>query len=1337
MAAPDDILALNPAISQADRALAAPSPARVQVDGRSLAALLAFAVDYGTLITFYDLYDRPNGDWSIFFRKDPSIALAVQLGLDLDDIQAGFDRTLADLDAATSGEGATRHATRALAAIERLAEVATGGESRGHGIDHALSALVRSDRRDLLAVPARALQLHLGGNDLAHAIARDRGDWLPRFADHAGTLAAMLVTALGQGRAATLAAFEDSLADARHPPQSGLYDAFATLFGHAQATINRFPARLAEFYRKDVLRQVRRTGEPDRVCLCFTPGKGIARVELPRGTRFDAGKDADGESIAYSLETALSVDAASVAALRTLRVTETAAAGALPALPAQVLSGIVTLADTAPRIATPFPLFGADSPGSDGTLTTTPASLGFAIASPTLLLAGGTRTITFGLTLTPASHAAAWERCVAIGDTVDMDPEAVFTALTQAAFGLRYSSAGDWASVESGYQVTPITAGDTRFALAFTLSPDAAPLTASAPEDMPGEMPVLVARLLQDAVALGTAPDAAIVYPYAIVTAMVLEALSVDVVVTGLADVTAASPNGAVDPSQPFAPFGSPPVQGATFSIAAPELFVKPVSAFTLSFDWVGLPVTTTGFRGYYQAYVVDADGRTVPPGSQYDDASFRAGLTLANPGWWSIAPSSDPYKLFTSTRQGTLQPAIQFTATVAPQVPPTYYDPALSTIDLVLSEPDTAFGDVLYAPNVMAASLRLTATASACAQQCGTEDSGASDPPLAEVNAAARRPLGHGWRRRVARAARRSGATLDDAAAAAIEQALAAHGGSTADLRASLTAAQEAAAYAPPRLLGLIQGTPDPAARNAALRGWLAEHGGAISAEGAAAVTRAHAFADAGAAIRSAADAATAEGSAAARDAMIGTVDRAAATIAAATGSDTSACVRKCLEKANILGFPNQPWQPQATRLAIDYTARAAAPVADGAPVEAVLFHLLPFDAVEAARWTAGACPLLAPIPLAGSLFIQLSDPAEDLTLLFRLAPPVQGWPEDTPRVGWAQARGAGGWAPLTPLRDTTNDLRNSGIVTLHIDPGSDEDGDAPWLRADVAGAVAAFPDLATLVTNAAMAEWVGPGGGAELGTPLTPGRITRPVSPIAGLGSVDQPLPSTGGAPLLAGKAFAGWLAERLRHKDRGIQDWDYATLTLAAFPSLWQVAVVPASRGGVAPAPGHVWIVPVPGPETPAIVDPTIPSSDAQMLDAIHAYLVARISPFIRLHVTNPPYLRLRVAAELIFADADSAEAYAARLEDELIRFLSPWPTPTLGPRPPDYYTTREIAHFIRNRPYVRAILKLQVTPAEGIVPQGWHYCTSATAHDIRGKTQQAARARPLTPAIGHAP
>ena len=118
MAEPADILVLNGAPTQQDRARAAPKPSAVKVDGRSLADLLAFAPDYGALISFYDLNDMPDGDWSAFFLGDPSIGYALA-SFDLAGIEAVLDRLLAALRDAMSFERRLEGLREVIAAVLR------------------------------------------------------------------------------------------------------------------------------------------------------------------------------------------------------------------------------------------------------------------------------------------------------------------------------------------------------------------------------------------------------------------------------------------------------------------------------------------------------------------------------------------------------------------------------------------------------------------------------------------------------------------------------------------------------------------------------------------------------------------------------------------------------------------------------------------------------------------------------------------------------------------------------------------------------------------------------------------------------------------------------------------------------------------------------------------------------------------------------------------------------------------------------------------------------------------------------------------------------------------
>ena len=93
------------------------------------------------------------------------------------------------------------------------------------------------------------------------------------------------------------------------------------------------------------------------------------------------------------------------------------------------------------------------------------------------------------------------------------------------------------------------------------------------------------------------------------------------------------------------------------------------------------------------------------------------------------------------------------------------------------------------------------------------------------------------------------------------------------------------------------------------------------------------------------------------------------------------------------------------------------------------------------------------------------------------------------------------------------------------------------------------------------------------------------------------------------------------------------------LAAVPTLWQIAVVPATDAATGrPTPGRLWLVAVAGPQTPNVADPTIPTVDPVTLAEIGETVAALASPFVKVTVTNPPWIRITVRATLVFSDAN---------------------------------------------------------------------------------------------------
>lgn len=1386
--AKEAVLPLNGAVTQADRLAGAPAPGRVAVDGRSLAEILAFAGRYGTLIQFYDLSRRPDGDWSVFFTEDPSIGIALQAGLDLPGILDGLHRTLDELEAASGSAEGWRPARDLVAAIAGLLRLLHPGRAVGNGLHALLAHVGRGPMHEQLADPARRLARHLGGvaaeDGLPEEPALPSADWLRQLYSLFAEMAVVLEPVLEESVAAARGTLEQSLRQQDHAPQSAMWDAFSVLFGHAQDTINRFPARLADYYYRKVLRQASRGPVPDRLFLTFTTAEGIDHTSVPRSTRFPAGTDQDGKSIDYAPDRSLEVYAAAIAGLRTLRRVEAPPFdGSAQQATTQLLSGTVAPAGDGGSVAAAFPPFGTATAGTCGGLASAPASLGFSVSTPTLTMEGGARIVALTLTPTAASAAALEPLLQEIAGAVGLDdPWQVAAQVVRQSFDLYYSTSGGLMPV-SAYQVEPQQesgddAASTSLTLTVALTEGSPPLVALASSgtqggDVPdgvvavdGSMalptdpvPFLLARLRQEAVTVAGDSGTVQVPPYALLSLLALSGLSVTVTVGGFTGLTVDTPAGTVDTSQPFGLFGPSPAKLATAAVSAPELWVKTLSSLDLSLTWYGIPINDTGFQGYYKGYIVDPDGRRVPAGSLFDNTSFTASLTVANPGLWSIDAVSSPYLFRTAASStsdttdpqpdGKLLSLTDIAATATGSVPPVDYDPSQSALCLTLTGPVYAFGDTLYAASVMESSLERTALASACSERCSREVGGRFGEivrQLIRLQAVNTRTPDSGYAKAIANQLEQTLTAMNTLALEAAGDATDAGGGDAsqrAALRTALSQALTATGDNGSRRAGRVfrrkEGGQDASAVTANLTAWIEANRGKFSAAADADLDLAGQILTAAQSLAGAAGKQDGESSSARWTELGAAIQEAQAAVGTMETDRLQRCTERCLNDPGLSPTPNVPWPPNLAQLTIGYTAATVLPAVPSDAQPAMLYaRLLPFDGISAVPPADFADPAGVPLLFAmaelGSLLIGLDGPAATPTLLFNLSPGPEGWSSQLPPVAWAQSAGgaadqagiAAGWTALSPVFDTTDGLRDTGIVGLTLDPAA---GTA--LRVSVQSGPEAFPWIAGLAPNAVAAQWVGPGGAATLGTPLPAGTIAASDPALPDIATIDQPLPSTGGRPAEEGTAFQMWMAERLRHKGYAVQSWDYGRIVLAEYPALWQVAVVPARDAAGASSPGSVWVIPVAGPTMPGTADSTEPQVPPPVLSAVGELLAAVTSPFIALHVTNPPYLRLSVTAEVVFSDADTAESWSALLGTELISWLSPWPPTGLGPRPSDYYTKPAITEFVRGRPYVLGILSLAVMPeAGGKDIAGWRYLTSALHHQISGRTDRVAGARRVT-------
>ncbi len=349
-------------------------------------------------------------------------------------------------------------------------------------------------------------------------------------------------------------------------------------------------------------------------------------------------------------------------------------------------------------------------------------------------------------------------------------------------------------------------------------------------------------------------------------------------------------------------------------------------------------------------------------------------------------------------------------------------------------------------------------------------------------------------------------------------------------------------------------------------------------------------------------------------------------------------------------------PYTPSIKSLEIRYTASSE--VTRGS--EDLLLHVHPFG-VGRFDWDE---PTLMPrYEGDGELYLGLSGvhAPEKLSLWLQLAEGTSDPDVTATPVTWAYLSGdrwlgqPGGGL----LYDETRGLLNSGVVELAL-PEASASSLLPepfyWLRVRVDRGARGVCDALDIRAQATVVRFDDRGNAPDhYDQPLPAGSIDRLVRPEAGIVSVAQPFTSFGGKPAERDDIFETRVSERLRHKNRALSPWDYERLVLQHFPQIYKAKCL---RASAEPSSGHLDVIVIPDirkARPGEIFGPKVP---ANVLREIEELLVARAPATASIHVRNARHVTVRVRLGVRFRPGQDEIDAKRRLNEDLIRFLSPW-------------------------------------------------------------------------------
>ena len=609
-------------VSQSQRSLTLLWPEAVKVDETDLADFLVFAYRLSQQIIYYPATgeatdNQPQGNWQNFFARSIPVQLALISKICPQSVSRRYQQQLTTfLDHPIPPQ----LAPILLSAIALFQDIQQwyGGLKTYPPFSSLIKGLVRSN----LEQPLR----YLWGFEKFYTIAT--GDTLASDAFYQGFLKTFnpkeepepeplarnpeAHNALDELFSPLLQNYRylieqasthllDSLNSRRdHPPHLALYLGFWAVLKPAQDDLNRITQRHLDFFYRDVLGFPEKPIEPDQAHLIFELAKSQKEdYLLTKGTTFRGGKDGLGVELIYQLNDDLILHKAQIKSLKGLFLDLTK-------------NSQNQLVNIRGLYGSPIPNSldgqGAEFPKDQKVKAWLPfgdnsrslVNLGVAIASPLLLLAEGTRTITLELNVEQKLPSGLSRKEIEALDLVFLEFLNLPNNQLKQLLQIRLSGSKDWVNGS----ITSVTKTEENGLI----------ITVDVGQDQPEIVPYgdslshpSLPQLNTPVLLLEMNPNynnSEQLSSYHFLRFLSFTELNLTVNVTGVRNLIVQNDQTILDGTKPFEPFGFQPKIGSNFYIGSPEVFQKPLTELEIK---IKLEEEQPNWTELYAAYGVNS----------------------------------------------------------------------------------------------------------------------------------------------------------------------------------------------------------------------------------------------------------------------------------------------------------------------------------------------------------------------------------------------------------------------------------------------------------------------------------------------------------------------------------------------------------------------------------------------------------------------------------------------------------------------------------------------------------------------------------------------------------
>jgi hypothetical protein len=368
-------------------------------------------------------------------------------------------------------------------------------------------------------------------------------------------------------------------------PHLTLFLTFLMLLENSKKRYNNLTKRHLDFYYTQILHIDKLPATPDKVYLIFELAKNALQEKIETKTGFDGGKDALGKTRTYYSNNELIANKMIVSSLK------------------NIYNDIDEKKITASPVANSYDGLGAAFPDKNntqwwpfgyidktGVLPKLPnPALGFAVASPILLLSEGKRSIQMSFTFQnniTAITSAIIKECLSL-------------QLTTAKKWLEVAEISSSLPIKSGSTYTTSVSGKT-MKIAFLLDENADAITGYDAkvygEEFATNLPV--AKFNLD-ITKANGYDL-----YKLLAENKLENIIINIDVQNIKNAVLENDFGSINAAKPFFPFSPQPVDNSNFLVKYSEAFTKKWENISIDVLWKNTPVD---FVEHYKAYKTTA----------------------------------------------------------------------------------------------------------------------------------------------------------------------------------------------------------------------------------------------------------------------------------------------------------------------------------------------------------------------------------------------------------------------------------------------------------------------------------------------------------------------------------------------------------------------------------------------------------------------------------------------------------------------------------------------------------------------------------------------------------